>query len=142
PANQPGFEARKNGPGQGTPFDRSKQNGSPFLGANDNTTAPKGPRANGNTGLGKRVHFDQQPSGPSRPPGNQLNPPTFGQRKMPPSALKGSKARGTQPPNTNDPYARKILDQLSRDGVHPPKWPAEPGNPANKNVMMSFRESY
>lgn len=42
----------------------------------------------------------------------------------------------------NDPYAKKIMDQLARDGVRPPTWPAEPGNPSNKNTMMAFRDEY
>lgn len=52
------------------------------------------------------------------------------------------KAEGRESANMNDPYAKKIMDQLAQDGVHPPAWPSEPGKPSNKNIMMAFREQY
>ncbi|KEY69748.1 hypothetical protein S7711_03729 [Stachybotrys chartarum IBT 7711] len=45
-------------------------------------------------------------------------------------------------PRSNDPHARKVYEQLRRDGVHPPSWPSQPGNPKNKAEMAKFRERY
>ncbi|CAM1508340.1 Fc.00g051880.m01.CDS01 [Cosmosporella sp. VM-42] len=44
--------------------------------------------------------------------------------------------------NTNDPHARKVYEQLRKDGISPPSWPSQPGNPAKKAQMSKFREQY
>ena len=86
---------------------------------------------------GGKLQFGQPPNGTSRPK-KQFNasaPP----RNPTPAAMK---AKGRESANMNDPYAKTIMDQLARDGIHPPPWPSQPGNPSNKNVMMAFREQY
>ncbi|KAL0943983.1 80 kD MCM3-associated protein (GANP/Nin1/mts3/eIF-3 p25 family protein) [Colletotrichum truncatum] len=40
------------------------------------------------------------------------------------------------------PYSEKILAQLRKDGIAPPKWPSDPGNTKQKAVMAKFREEY
>ena len=42
---------------------------------------------------------------------------------------------------TNDPRAIQVYTQLRKDGINPPNWPSQPGNP-NKVAMAKFRERY
>ncbi|OAA40286.1 80 kD MCM3-associated protein [Metarhizium rileyi] len=46
------------------------------------------------------------------------------------------------PYNLADPLARKVYEQLREDGIGPPAWPSQPGNPKNKQAMAKFREQY
>ncbi|KFG78301.1 80 kD MCM3-associated protein [Metarhizium anisopliae] len=46
------------------------------------------------------------------------------------------------PYNSTDPLARKVYDRLRQDGIGPPSWPSQPGNPKNKQAMAKFREQY
>ncbi|SPN97646.1 related to leucine permease transcriptional regulator SAC3 [Cephalotrichum gorgonifer] len=89
-------------------------------------------------GPGKKSPFEQPANGSSRP-GSRFSTPAPGPRNPTPAALR---AKGRETANMNDPYAKKIMDQLARDKIHPPTWPSDPGKPSNKNVMMSFREEY
>lgn len=43
---------------------------------------------------------------------------------------------------TNDPRAIQVYTQLRKDGINPPNWPSQPGNPNNKVAMAKFRERY
>lgn len=45
-------------------------------------------------------------------------------------------------PYSNDPHAKKVYEQLRKDGISPPQWPSEPGNPKNKAEVTKFRERY
>ncbi|EGX89526.1 MCM3-associated protein [Cordyceps militaris CM01] len=45
-------------------------------------------------------------------------------------------------PRSNDPHAKKIYEQLRQDGIAPPAWPSQPGDPQNKVEMAKFREQY
>ncbi|KAM3430840.1 hypothetical protein NHJ13734_007566 [Beauveria thailandica] len=45
-------------------------------------------------------------------------------------------------PSSNDPHAKKIYEQLRQDGIAPPAWPSQPGDPQNKAQMAKFREQY
>ncbi|KAF9881192.1 hypothetical protein CkaCkLH20_01342 [Colletotrichum karsti] len=40
------------------------------------------------------------------------------------------------------PYSDKILAQLRKEGIAPPKWPSDPGNTKQKAAMAKFREDY
>ncbi|CAI4213953.1 unnamed protein product, partial [Parascedosporium putredinis] len=90
------------------------------------------------------VHFDQQPakdlSRTTKRPGAQgaFNQPNQANTK--PKSNNNRLAPG--PITTNDPYAKQILLQLAKDGIRAPTWPADPGKPSSKNVMMQFREDY
>ena len=61
---------------------------------------------------------------------------------------KSSPWTGTSPsappsvPASNDPFAKKIYECLHRQGISPPAWPSQPGNPTNKQVMTKFREAH
>ncbi|KAI9149180.1 SAC3 family protein 1 [Paramyrothecium foliicola] len=46
------------------------------------------------------------------------------------------------PVYSNDPHAKKVYDQLHKDGINPPQWPSQPGNPSSKAQMAKFREQY
>ncbi|KAG5923831.1 hypothetical protein E4U42_004819 [Claviceps africana] len=46
------------------------------------------------------------------------------------------------PYNPADPLSRKIYERLRKDGIGPPPWPSQPGNPNNKQAMARFREQY
>ncbi|KAL7936757.1 SAC3/GANP/Nin1/mts3/eIF-3 p25 family domain-containing protein [Trichoderma chlorosporum] len=41
-----------------------------------------------------------------------------------------------------DPYAKKVYDRLRKDGINPPSWPSQPGDPKSKGEMAKFREKY
>ncbi|KAJ4856187.1 SAC3/GANP family domain-containing protein [Trichoderma breve] len=41
-----------------------------------------------------------------------------------------------------DPYSKKVYDRLRKDGISPPSWPSQPGNPNSKTEMAKFREKY
>lgn len=45
-------------------------------------------------------------------------------------------------PTSNDPYARKVYEQLRQDKIAPPAWPSQPGDPKCKAQMAKFREQY
>ncbi|KAG5980570.1 hypothetical protein E4U55_003893 [Claviceps digitariae] len=46
------------------------------------------------------------------------------------------------PYNPADPLARKVYKRLREDGISPPSWPSQPGNPNHKQAMARFREQY
>ncbi|KAG6024890.1 hypothetical protein E4U19_003500 [Claviceps sp. Clav32 group G5] len=46
------------------------------------------------------------------------------------------------PYNQADPLAKKVYERLRRDGISPPPWPSQPGNPNHKQAMTRFREQY
>ncbi|KAG6011098.1 hypothetical protein E4U54_008298 [Claviceps lovelessii] len=46
------------------------------------------------------------------------------------------------PYNPADPLARKVYERLRQDGISPPSWPSQPGNPNHKQAMARFREQY
>ncbi|KAK2602205.1 hypothetical protein N8I77_008756 [Diaporthe amygdali] len=39
-------------------------------------------------------------------------------------------------------YEKEIRDQLHKDKLQPPRWPQQPGNPANRQAMESHSERY
>lgn len=41
-----------------------------------------------------------------------------------------------------DPYTKKVYDRLRKDGISPPSWPSQPGDPKSKAEMAKFREKY
>lgn len=47
-----------------------------------------------------------------------------------------------QAPKVTSNYAKAIHDQLRKDNVKAPAWPADPGNPANRKAMDDFKEKY
>jgi hypothetical protein len=44
--------------------------------------------------------------------------------------------------HSDDPQAKRVYEQLRKDGIHPPQWPSQPGNPKNKAEVTKFREKY
>ncbi|KAK7403314.1 actin cytoskeleton and mitosis protein [Neonectria punicea] len=44
--------------------------------------------------------------------------------------------------HSDDPHARKVYEQLRKDGINPPQWPSQPGDPENKAEVTKFREKY
>ncbi|KKA28407.1 hypothetical protein TD95_000233 [Thielaviopsis punctulata] len=47
-----------------------------------------------------------------------------------------------EPMNIQNPYAKRIYQELMANNIYPPIWPSDPGNPANKGTMANFREQY
>ncbi|KAI2615839.1 SAC3/GANP/Nin1/mts3/eIF-3 p25 family-domain-containing protein [Hypoxylon sp. NC1633] len=41
-----------------------------------------------------------------------------------------------------DDFANKIIAQLAKDNIKPPRWPADPGSLASRQVIERFRETY
>ncbi|CAK7267539.1 actin cytoskeleton and mitosis protein [Sporothrix epigloea] len=39
-------------------------------------------------------------------------------------------------------YAKRLMNQLQKDKLQPPKWPTDPGNPANTSAIEAFWISY
>ena len=58
----------------------------------------------------------------------------------------GATPPANQPPppptKTSDPHAIKVFTQLHKDGLSPPAWPSQPGDPNSKAQMAKFREQY
>ncbi|KAI5867227.1 SAC3/GANP/Nin1/mts3/eIF-3 p25 family-domain-containing protein [Durotheca rogersii] len=46
------------------------------------------------------------------------------------------------PAGQQDDFAKKILNQLAKDNVKPPPWPANPGSYSQRQAIEAFRESY
>ncbi|GKT99537.1 sac3 family protein 1 [Fusarium langsethiae] len=44
--------------------------------------------------------------------------------------------------HSDDPHAKRVYEQLRKDGIHPPQWPSQPGDPKNKGEVSKFREKY
>ncbi|RYP05188.1 hypothetical protein DL764_003968 [Monosporascus ibericus] len=68
-----------------------------------------------------------------------------------PKLKRGEKPRhGTQTPKPQQPrvngqvgdVATKIHDQLAKDGIKPPQWPANPGSTSQRKAVEKFREAY
>ncbi|KAJ3493665.1 hypothetical protein NLG97_g4592 [Lecanicillium saksenae] len=91
--------------------------------------------------------------------GTQANgaQPTFGQfggkpsgftkpdakvNSTPAPAFPSGQMRAGQLPSSNDPHAKKVYEQLRKDGITPPAWPSQPGDPSHKTQMAKFREQY
>ncbi|KAM0257427.1 hypothetical protein ACHAQJ_004373 [Trichoderma viride] len=41
-----------------------------------------------------------------------------------------------------DPFTKKVYDRLRKDGISPPSWPSQPGDPKSKGEMAKFRDQY
>lgn len=44
--------------------------------------------------------------------------------------------------HSNDPHSKRVWEQLRKEGICPPQWPSQPGNPKNKVEVTKFREKY
>ena len=56
--------------------------------------------------------------------------------------LATSRPLNSAPPNNSDPHARKVYTQLHKDGIAPPNWPSQPGDPGSSTAMSKFRDRY
>jgi hypothetical protein len=118
------------GGGSGSGKQQGRRN--PFDTNGGVTTGTGGPRrheASGKNGLLQPPH--------SGAPGSRASSPS--------SALSGEMVDASVPVvpyNPADPLARKVYERLRQDGISPPSWPSQPGNPKNKQAMAKFREQY
>ncbi|KAL2148815.1 hypothetical protein VTH82DRAFT_1962 [Thermothelomyces myriococcoides] len=39
-------------------------------------------------------------------------------------------------------YANKLYDHLKKEGIHPPKWPADPGDPSKRGAIENLKDAY
>lgn len=71
------------------------------------------------------------------------SPPAFGAPSSTPTTFgaPSTKEEGFKY-DKNDPHAVKVYTQLRKDGLSPPSWPSQPGNPNSKAQMAKFREQY
>jgi hypothetical protein len=102
----------------------------------------------------KNGHTKQQTNGhavPKKPSGfgvvnnatNAPQPSMFSAANSSTKSFGGLKeSSGPLQLKTNDPHARKVYTQLHKDGISPPNWPSQPGDPKNKAAMAKFRERY
>lgn len=105
---------------------------------------------------GDTARNTKKQNGHAKPPANgapaPAKPAQFGARQNKPNSTTGvlgaaSIGAGTTKVmthdlNSADPFARKVYTQLHRDGINPPAWPSQPGDPKNKAIMAKFREQY
>lgn len=126
-----GFQDKESSASEGESFKRKgrgdavkKQNGQakplPNGAAAAGKQAPFGARQdqanNATTAFGSGPSFGAAPTDNSKPP--------------------------TELQHAKDPFAKKVYQQLHDDGISPPPWPSQPGNPKNKAAMAKFREQY
>lgn len=78
---------------------------------------------------GKKKHerVDSRPSKPTKLPRGITPQPTPETRRL--SSFAGD-------------FAEKLQNHLRKDGLSPPQWPAEPGNPDKRGPMEKLKESY
>ncbi|KAI3396101.1 hypothetical protein diail_432 [Diaporthe ilicicola] len=147
------------------PAERSDHAIAPFAGITANSQKRK--NGFGDTGAMKRLAFDSttnsfqtpQPAFASGPASNTSA--SFGVKDTRKNRngfsdyLKEREASGLGPKTVRaqslDPngakksaavYEKEIRDQLRKDNIHPPGWPRQPGNPANRQAMEDHREKY
>lgn len=61
----------------------------------------------------------------------------------PSSASSGDENNESLTPRiSTDPLAKKIYERLRQEGISPPSWPSQPGNPKSKAAMTKFRDQY
>ncbi len=112
------------------------------------------PALNGKALNGKRkndgAHQDK-PGLSKNPPGlkssSNLANSTATKPKQPqkPKPIHRHQTPAPQKPRTNglaDGVATKIRNQLAKDGIKPPQWPANPGSITQRKAVEKFREAY
>ncbi|KAG8416130.1 actin cytoskeleton and mitosis protein [Metarhizium acridum] len=101
-------------------------------------TGGKKPKGKGRS----RQHKAENQNGLLQPP----QPDGQDSRAMSPSSALSDEMSDEPVPvipyNSTDALARKVYDRLRKDGIGPPSWPSQPGNPKNKQAMAKFREQY
>jgi nuclear mRNA export protein SAC3 len=149
------------------PNESSHQGADPFGGASANTQKRK--NGFGDTGAMKRLAFDStansvqksQAQMDSKRVSSSNGPVGFGVKdtrknrngfsdylKEREAIGLGNKTARADSYNVNgaqktaSAYEKEIRDQLRKDNLHPPAWPRQPGNPANRQAMEDHREKY
>jgi hypothetical protein len=148
-----------------TPNESSHQGAAPFAGATANSQKRK--NGFGDTGAMKRLAFDSTTNSFQKPqttfaPGSSSNDlvgfgvkDTRKNRNGFSDYWKAREASGLGPKTARansfdvnrvqkppSAYEKEIRDQLRKDNLHPPTWPRQPGNPANRQAMEDYREKY
>ncbi|CAK7563074.1 MAG: actin cytoskeleton and mitosis protein [Sporothrix epigloea] len=88
-------------------------------------------------------HFDAGPVAPRRQAqGVDVPAPShgFGNGNLGSATTANAPASNSKESPTD--YAKKIMVQLQKDKLRPPKWPTDPGNPANASAIEAFWISY
>ena len=123
PANNGGFGARgghSQGPQRATPF-----------AAKAFAKQPNGQVATPSTKV--------QPGGRNKQP-NRYQAPPGGQGRN--ARTSGPSERTKQLSNFAFNYANRLADQLKKDNITPPQWPADPGNPDKRAAIESLKDAY
>lgn len=126
--------------GFGTPINNDAQRATPSSFKESDAESSDGGRSK------KRKGDKKRESSSSLQPGARVtsNGPTTSR----PSSAARFNAGVTAPfpppaiPDSDNPHAQKVYTQLRKDGINPPKWPSNPGDPKNSNKMSKFREEY
>jgi hypothetical protein len=80
--------------------------------------------------------------------GNRLQPATSAEEDSTSRPSSSSSASSVdETPDTAsmraaDPFTKKVYDRLRKDGISPPSWPSQPGDPKSKAEMAKFRDKY
>lgn len=148
-----------------TPAESSNHAAASFAGAAANSQKRK--NGFGDTGAMKRLAFDSTTNSFQKPqaafaPGPSSNDPVgFGVKDTRKNRngfsdyLKVREASGLGPKTARahsfdlngvqksaSVYEKEIRDQLRKDNLHPPAWPRQPGNPANRQAMEDHSDKY
>lgn len=141
------------------PAESSNHAPASFAGAAANSQKRK--NGFGDTGTMKRLAFDSTTTSFQKPQTASNNPVGFGVKDTRKNCngfadyLNSSEASGLGPKTARahsfdvngarkspSVYEKEILDQLRKDNLHPPAWPRQPGNPANRQAMEDHSEKY
>lgn len=115
----------------------------PFASAQPATAADAGQvdKQNTTSTWGKQINGSQTPFPKFGSNSNGFTKAEAKVNSMPPPSFPSRQTAG-QLPSSNDPHAKKVYEQLRKDGITPPAWPSQPGDPNNKAQMAKFREQY
>ncbi|KAG9255369.1 SAC3/GANP/Nin1/mts3/eIF-3 p25 family-domain-containing protein [Emericellopsis atlantica] len=110
---------------------KDKQNGTASIQNNvTNGSGSASPQVARPFAAGKALGTQKQPK-PSAPEVDSSSEDTDGQ----PSQTQ-------EIPNTTDPYARRVYEQLRKDNIRPPKWPSKQYHTLYNKKMEHFRNQY
>ncbi|KAM3544635.1 hypothetical protein ARSEF1564_002503 [Beauveria bassiana] len=140
------FGAKPNAP---NPFAQIRTSSSNVNGAPNPFAPPTLATAADHGKQSSKPLWEKQTNGPLRPSFGQFGGKSTSSAKSnsrlsstPASAFSSAQKGIGMLPSSNDPHAKKIYEQLREDGIAPPAWPSQPGDPQHKAQMAKFREQY
>ncbi|PTB67947.1 hypothetical protein BBK36DRAFT_1115131 [Trichoderma citrinoviride] len=130
---------RKNGFASGSDSERKPKAGNPFLAKDGNGSLSDSGRQGkkrGGDGEKKKLSEVKRTQKKERGEDSTSRPSSSS------SVSSVDEIPATSMIRATDPYTKKVYDQLRKDGISPPAWPSQPGDPKSKAEMAKFREKY